>query len=140
MFAKFRPSPVPQNFLVLWMRDPSGICTQHSGIPNADMHFCQRHSSKEARTMEIKSCSSTIQVRGSIVVSISACHAEDPGSIPGHGVGSELMAFGSATNKVQVALWPRVYTRSGFSIVSTRLQWGLILGPSLYKSDALTEL
>ena len=27
-----------------------------------------------------------MQIRGSIVVSISACHAEDPGSIPGHGV------------------------------------------------------
>ena len=27
----------------------------------------------------------TWQVRGSIVVSISACHAEDPGSIPGRG-------------------------------------------------------
>ena len=27
-----------------------------------------------------------IQVRGNIVVSISACHAEDPGSIPGRGV------------------------------------------------------
>ena len=27
-----------------------------------------------------------LQVRGSIVVSISACHAEDPGSIPGRGV------------------------------------------------------
>ena len=26
------------------------------------------------------------QTRGSIVVSISACHAEDPGSIPGRGV------------------------------------------------------
>ena len=26
------------------------------------------------------------QIRGSIVVSISACHAEDPGSIPGRGV------------------------------------------------------
>ena len=25
-------------------------------------------------------------VRGSIVVSISACHADDPGSIPGRGV------------------------------------------------------
>ena len=28
--------------------------------------------------------------RGSIVVSISACHAEDPGSIPGRGVWSGL--------------------------------------------------
>ena len=29
-------------------------------------------------------------VRGSIVVSISACHAEDPGSIPGRGVYSSV--------------------------------------------------
>ena len=35
------------------------------------------------------------QVRGSIVVSISACHAEDPGSIPGRGVGLELITSGS---------------------------------------------
>ena len=48
------------------------------------------------------------QIRGNIVVSISACHAEDPGSIPGRGVGLELMAVGSATSKVQVALWPRL--------------------------------
>ena len=27
----------------------------------------------------------SVQIRGSIVVSISACHAEDPGSIPGRG-------------------------------------------------------
>jgi hypothetical protein len=27
-----------------------------------------------------------MQVRGSIAASISACHAEDPGSIPGRGV------------------------------------------------------
>ena len=30
------------------------------------------------------------QIRGSIVVSISACHAEDPGSIPGGGVSAKL--------------------------------------------------
>ena len=29
---------------------------------------------------------SIAQIRGSIVVSIPACHAEDPGSIPGRGV------------------------------------------------------
>ena len=29
---------------------------------------------------------SALQIRGRIVVSISACHAEDPGSIPGRGV------------------------------------------------------
>ena len=31
-------------------------------------------------------CSRVCTFRGSIVVSISACHAEDPGSIPGRGV------------------------------------------------------
>ena len=76
-------------------------------------------------------------IRGSIVVSMSACHTEDLRSIPGRGVGSELMAFGLANNKVQVALWPRVYTRSGLWIVSTRLHWGLILGPPVEKIDAL---
>ena len=30
-------------------------------------------------------CSECAKIRGSIVVSISACHAEDPGSIPGRG-------------------------------------------------------
>ena len=33
--------------------------------------------------MQLDRC--TYQIRGSIVVSISACHAEDPGSIPGRG-------------------------------------------------------
>ena len=33
-----------------------------------------------------ESRSFNIQIRGSIVVSISACHADDPGSIPGRGV------------------------------------------------------
>lgn len=35
----------------------------------------------------------TPQIRGSIVVSISACHAEDPGSIPGRGVLDALMGL-----------------------------------------------
>ena len=60
------------------------------------------------------SCNELFRIRGSIVVSISACHAEDPGSIPGRSVGFELMT----TNKVQVALWPRVYTRSDSAILS----------------------
>ena len=34
-------------------------------------------------------------IRGSIVVSISACHAEDPGSIPGRGACSDLLADGA---------------------------------------------
>ena len=36
---------------------------------------------------------STCAVLGSIVVSISACHAEDPGSIPGRGVQTFLFFF-----------------------------------------------
>ena len=34
-----------------------------------------------------------VQIRGSIVVSISACHAEDPGSIPGRGVFAQFLFF-----------------------------------------------
>jgi hypothetical protein len=34
------------------------------------------------------------QIRDSIVVSISACHADDPGSIPGRGVLCMLNAIG----------------------------------------------
>ena len=34
------------------------------------------------------------QIRGSIVVSISACHAEDPGSIPGRGMFAYLVCGG----------------------------------------------
>ena len=36
---------------------------------------------------------SIYRFRGSIVVSISACHAEDPGSIPGRGVLQFLAGF-----------------------------------------------
>ncbi len=34
------------------------------------------------------------QIRDSIVVSISACHADDPGSIPGRGVLCIIELFG----------------------------------------------
>ena len=36
--------------------------------------------------LRVERCARTFQIRDSIVVSISACHAEDPGSIPGRGV------------------------------------------------------
>ena len=74
---------------------------------------------------------------GSIVVSISVCHAEDSGSIPCRGVGSELMTSGAGTNKLQLAVWLRVYIRWGIGIASTRHHWGLILGPSVQKIEAL---
>ena len=41
-------------------------------------------SHRKKTTSHKRSC--TLQIRGSIVVSISACHADDPGSIPGRGV------------------------------------------------------
>ena len=41
----------------------------------------------------LTSCHHHFRIRGSIVVSISACHAEDPGSIPGRGV---LIAVGDS--------------------------------------------
>ena len=48
------------------------------------------------------------QIRGSIVVSISACHAEDPGSIPGRGV-----LFVLLSDIYGVPTWPRAKTKSG---------------------------
>ena len=33
----------------------------------------------------------SMRVRGSVVVSISACHAEDPGSIPGRGISTHIV-------------------------------------------------
>ena len=38
-------------------------------------------------------CTGVNRFRDSIVVSISACHADDPGSIPGRGVLFYLLAF-----------------------------------------------
>jgi hypothetical protein len=63
------------------------------------------------------------QIRGSIVVSISACHAEDPGSIPGRGVcrgaavvGVQCVAFEGGSNGrsavVRTPAWHAVDARS----------------------------
>ena len=43
------------------------------GLPQPSAHGCQVHEKLNS------------MIRGSIVASISACHAEDPGSIPGRG-------------------------------------------------------
>ena len=47
--------------------------------------ICNIHDST-ARHTHIDQCLDIHQIRDSIVVSISACHAEDPGSIPGRGI------------------------------------------------------
>lgn len=44
-----------------------------------------KHNADGTITMHVQFKNYDI-IRGSIVVSISACHAEDPGSIPGRGV------------------------------------------------------
>ena len=49
---------------------------------------CELKERCRSRSGHCSSRAPTSQVRGSIVVSISACHAEDPGSIPGRGVAS----------------------------------------------------
>ena len=43
-------------------------------------------------------------IRGSIVVSISACHAEDPGSIPGRGAMVYLVVVVVAVFRVVVGV------------------------------------
>ena len=44
------------------------------------------NAGRKGRGAAMTSSAGHFQIRGSIVVSISACHAEDPGSIPGRGV------------------------------------------------------
>ena len=58
------------------------------------------------------------QIRGSIVVSISACHAEDPGSIPGRGVSCCCILY----------QW-RAWAASGLEHGCTRTLLGGISGP-----------
>ena len=50
--------------------------------PGARCRPCALRFSRSLGALNRHSC----HIRGSIVVSISACHAEDPGSIPGRGV------------------------------------------------------
>ena len=57
---------------------------------------CQQHPAKKIALCKLAhvddhTCWGHGQIRGSIVVSISACHAEDPGSIPGRGVFAFLL-------------------------------------------------
>ena len=44
--------------------------------------------------------SNSMQIRGSIMVSISACHAEDPGSIPGRGECSSAWTSALTINRL----------------------------------------
>ena len=48
----------------------------------------------------------SFQIRGSIVVSISACHAEDPGSIPGRGEKLCCVNVSAAIVQVMASLLP----------------------------------
>ena len=60
--------------------------------------------------MDIATIAMQNEVGGSIVVSISACHADDPGSIPGRGVYLHPGAFPTdvLTNPcVGAHRWPR---------------------------------
>ena len=51
------------------------------GAPFLEAKKCEKHERGIRRAEAHRS-----QIRDSIVVSISACHADDPGSIPGRGV------------------------------------------------------
>ena len=70
----------------------SGASPQGRGFEPHSCHFvgrrqAQANSNARSRPRQHCHCSSNdAEFRGSIVVSISACHAEDPGSIPGRGV------------------------------------------------------
>ena len=80
-----------------------------------------------------------IQFRGSIVVSISACHAEDPGSIPGRGVFRFWRAATPALDAhtcLRAARWRRV--RPGFFAVPV-WQWRGSLGSTCLLSNSVLD-
>ena len=71
-----------------------GLKTKQVQEPERRGRGRRREGEKKINNIEIIStyrncheaiCEPQVQIRGSIVVSISACHAEDPGSIPGRG-------------------------------------------------------
>ena len=70
------------------------------GLPQPSAHGCQVHEKLNS------------MIRGSIVASISACHAEDPGSIPGRGGACRDCCFkvtqqGSSFRKRKIFAEPR---------------------------------
>ena len=61
--------------------------------PCSELATCGQAVEVTCAASEINDLAMSIsQIRGSIVVDISACHAEDPGSIPGRGVCSDAAA------------------------------------------------
>jgi hypothetical protein len=71
----------------------SGASPQGRGFEPHSCHFVKRQRPPPSPPPSQEHCSyrrrgrgDDAGFRGSIVVSISACHAEDPGSIPGRGV------------------------------------------------------
>ena len=61
------------------------LCALCSTKHDESTRFCQGISIGELDLHVLFLGLPLCQIRGSIVVSISACHAEDPGSIPGRG-------------------------------------------------------
>ena len=114
-------APTMHNCEVISCPNMAGIWTQRCPI---DAHFfvsLQEYSKKvpNCATQNITCRFRMHQVRCSIVVSISACHAEDPGSIPGGGrfvnVGSSPTAvnlFRVIVMKADLATWA---SKSGHS-------------------------
>ena len=67
---------------IAFLRSLCALCsTKH----DESTRFCQGISIGELDLHVLFLGLPLCQIRGSIVVSISACHAEDPGSIPGRG-------------------------------------------------------
>ena len=74
------------------------------------------------------------QIRDSIVVSISACHAEDPGSIPGRGVllAATWMQRNGAIKKKSASLIRRL-ARAGDPTVEAQRPAGALMKTSRVK-------
>ena len=78
--------------------------------------------------------SRNFEIRGSIVVSISACHADDPGSIPGRGDSYALNAWATCLLRSQCTNMEALQMAPGDNL---RLQWhGGTLLPTTWQPAA----
>ena len=87
--SKLSPQPWPRGCrLILCARMRELGLGAHSSARG--QHACQPSGTGTPVILMLPgfNCKEPFRIRGSIVVSISACHAEDPGSIPGRGVDS----------------------------------------------------
>ena len=107
--SKLSPQPWPRGcHLILCARMRELGLGAHSSARG--QHACQPSGTGTPVILMLPgfNCKEPFRIRGSIVVSISACHAEDPGSIPGRGAACTDRAHHNGQLLMQPGLGQRV--------------------------------